>query len=153
MRAMRQPITALALLALAMSACSSGDDPAVDPAGSVGEGSASLPDLPPEDASDGSTFDFTPTITITPDGFLPVQAVAVFGEELTFVNETATAQTIHFTNGSPVIGGAETVGPIPPGESMTFPGELEAAVSLVYEADGLPGVVGRLQIDPGVGTL
>lgn len=130
-----------------VSACSSGDDPSLS---SVVEGSA--PAIPIETA-DGTTFDLTSTITITPDGFIPLQAVALFGDSLTFVNETEQAQTVTFTNGSPVIGGAQTVGPIAPGGSSTYDGELTTAMSLVYEVDGLPGLTGRVQIEPGVGTL
>ena len=103
--------------------------------------------------SDGSAFDFTPTITITEDGFVPLHAVAVFGETLTFVNQTDRPQTIRFTNGSPAIGGAESIGPIPPGGSVSFDEPLETAISLVYNASDLPGATGRLQVDPGVDTL
>jgi hypothetical protein len=141
---------ALALIVLAgLAACSGDDDATVGSAPSAATPTTSATD----GTSDGTTFDFTPTITITDDGFLPLQAVAVFGETLTFVNDTERAQTIHFTNGSPEIGGADTIGPIQPGASMTYPRPLETAISLVYEADSLPGFTGRLQIDPGVGTL
>lgn len=140
---------ALAVAVVAVvSACSSGDDPSLSPV--VDGGSA--PAIPIETA-DGTTFDLTSTITITADGFIPLQAVAVFGDTLTFVNETEQPQTVTFTNGAPVIGGSQTVGPIAPGGSSTYDGELQTAISLVYEVDGLPGLTGRVQIEPGIGTL
>ena len=132
------PLVLVGLISVAVGGCADED----------ASGTTVAPEL-----GGGASFDFTPTIKITDDGFVPLQAVAVFGETLTFVNETDRPQTIHFTNGSPAIGGAQTIGPIPPGESRTFPKPLEAAISLVYEADALPGETGRLQIDPGVDTL
>lgn len=145
---MRRYLAVLATLAMAPVACSSDNEPSLGgtlPGGTTGPVT--------EETSDGTAFDFTSTITITEDGFLPLKAVAVFGEALTFVNDTGTSQTISFTNGAPAIGGERTIGPIAPGGSMTYPGELATAISLVYEADGLPGKTGQLQIDPGVDTL
>jgi len=107
----------------------------------------------PTDTADAKAFAFTSTITITANGFEPAQAVAVFGQQLKFVNATATPQTITFVNGSPNIGAPSTYGPIAAGASLTVPGELKTAISLVYRSDAVPGVQGRLQIDPGVKTI
>lgn len=150
----RRILSSIALASLlAVSACSDddGDSDDVATADSV-EPSGETTTLPLE-TSDTSRIAFTPTITITEDGFLPLQAVAVFTQTLTFVNETDRAQTITFTNGSPQVGGPKTFGPIPAGESMEWPDPLDTAISLVFEADSLPGQTGRLQIDPGVDEL
>lgn len=107
----------------------------------------------PTDTADAKAFAFTSTITITANGFEPAQAVAVFGQTLTFVNATTAPQTITFVNGSPNIGAPSTYGPIAAGASLTVPGVLRTAISLVYRSDAVPGVQGRLQIDPGVKTI
>lgn len=107
----------------------------------------------PTDTANDDILAFTPTIRITESGYLPQQAVAVFGQTLTFVNETAREQSIRFLNGTPHIGGPDTVGPIEPGGSMTIEEPLDTAISLIFESDSLPGFTGRLQIDPGLADL
>ncbi len=108
-----------------------------------------IPD--PNDTSDDAVFAFTSTITITEGGFEPCsKAVAVFGDTLTFVNETAREQTITFINASPTIDGPTTLGPIAPGAAMDYTEELGSAISVVYESDGMPGHTGQLQINPGI---
>lgn len=107
----------------------------------------------PSDTANDDLLAFTPTIRITESGYLPQQAVAVFGENLTFVNETEREQLIEFMNGTPHIGGPDTIGPIEPGGTVTVEKPLDTAVSLIFESEGLPGFTGRLQIDPGVDDL
>lgn len=108
----------------------------------------------PNDTPDMTKFAFTSTIKITSAGFVPLQAVAVFGETVSFVNETTESQTISFINGGLGAGGAIVeVGPIAPGASASVPEPLSAAISLVFESDGLPGKQGHLQVDPGVDEL
>jgi hypothetical protein len=129
----------LALLA----GCSSGGD----------DTSSTETTVVPFDTGQADRFAFTPTVKITEDGFRPEQAVATIGQTLTFVNQTARPQTITFTNGSPEIGGAQTIGPIAPGQQMSWPRPLSATISLRYESDALPGQSGQVQIDPGIDHL
>ncbi len=140
---MRTPHLLAALLMAAAGAGCSGDgaDSEVSQIDNV--------TLAPSDTADPAGMQFTSTITITADGFVPEQAVAVFGETLTFVNDTAAEQTVRFTNGSVNIDGPASFGPIPPGGTVSMDEPLDTSASLLYESDGLPGVIGRLQVDPG----
>lgn len=130
------------LALLVFPAACSGDDTSTDP---------TVETVSPDDTHDKTLTDFTSTITIKPTGFEPLKASAVLGDTLTFVNETSTEQTITFTNGSvDVDGKVTTIGPIPPGQSVSVPEPLAITISLVYESTGLPGKQGQLQIDTGI---
>ena len=153
---MRRPtLASLAVVCLfAVTGCSGDDD---DDSSDALSAEATQPEpgttLLVDDQGDPTRINFTSTITITEGGFVPLQAIAVFDQTLTFVNETDRDQTITFTNGSPAVGGPQTFGPIPAGQSMSWPEPLSAAISLVYEADALPGKTGRLEIDKGTDQL
>lgn len=135
----------LVAVAIAMFGCS---DSASD------ESSASTEFVAdPNDTDDPTAFAITSTVTITETGFVPIQAVAVLGDTLTFVNETNVVQTIRFTNGSLNVDGPATLGPIEPGESLSYAEPLSSTISLIFESDGLPGQVGRLQVDPGIDNI
>lgn len=151
MRPTRHLGPSLVVLALA-TACSGANDQArvVDATPAPDDGVLASA---PVDTADIAQFDFTATIRITDDGFVPSWAVAVFGETLTFVNDTDETQTVRFTNGVPNVDGPGSLGPIPPGGEFSLDDPLSAAISLVYESSALPGRTGRLQVDPGVENL
>jgi plastocyanin len=141
-RSVKRHIALAALALVVLPAACSGDDSGTDP---------TVESVSPDDTHDKTLTDFTSTITIKPTGFEPQKASAVLGDTLTFVNETSEEQTITFTNGSlDIDGNVTTVGPIPPGASISVPDRLAITLSLVYESTGLPGKQGQLQIDSGV---
>jgi plastocyanin len=142
---LRRSLCALLLASTltALASCSGSDDAPT----------ATATTVVPIDTGQKDRFDFTPTITITDAGFRPAEAVATIGQTLTFVNQTSRPQTITFTNGSPEIGGAQTIGPIAPGQQMSWPRPLSTAISLRYESDALPGQSGQVQIDKGIDNL
>ncbi len=147
-------VAAAAVVGPVVTGCSSDDSSGTQsPGDEVESDGESVVTADPNDTDNPAAFDFTSTISITETGFEPRQAVAVLGEMLTFVNNTDRAQTIRFTNGTPNVDGAPTIGPIEPGESLSFPEPLESTISLIYESDGLPGQQGQLQVDPGIEEL
>lgn len=86
------------------------------------------------------------TVTISATGFAPQWAMVAVGQHVDFVNRTATAQQIVFDNARDADGAALQSPTIEPGATWRW--TADSFASFAYHSPRLPGVDGRIQVDP-----
>jgi hypothetical protein len=96
---------------------------------------------------DPEAFAFGQEFAIRDGAIAPAQLVAIKDRDVVFVNETAQAQELVFTNWV-LDDGSTTTGTIPPGGSWSFRPVTLGSITFALATDST--VVGRLQVDPGV---
>jgi hypothetical protein len=86
------------------------------------------------------------TVTISAKGFAPYWADLPLKSTVTFKNATATPQQIVFDNARDANGAALQSPVIAPGATWVWTAETFA--SFAYHSPQLPGLDGRIQVDP-----
>ncbi|MGZ4689579.1 MAG: hypothetical protein ACXVKA_16445 [Acidimicrobiia bacterium] len=86
------------------------------------------------------------SVAITAKGFAPEWAIVAVKGRVIFTNRTATTQQIVFDNARDATGAALQSPPIEPGKAWAWTADDFA--SFVYHSPQLPGVGGRIQVDP-----
>jgi uncharacterized membrane protein len=85
-------------------------------------------------------------VAISADGFSPHWVVVVLHGTVTFTNHTTTTQQIVFDNAFDAQGAPLTSPAIAPGTAWVWTADTFA--SFAYHSPQLPGVDGRIQVDP-----
>ncbi len=139
----RRVIAVVGIVASAAVAAGCADNSGVaDKPDSITDLTTSDTEAPP----DPDAFAFGQEIRIRDGAIAPAQLVSIKDQDVVFVNDTAQAQELLFTNWV-LEDGSTTSGAIPPGGSWSFRPVTIASITFALATDTT--ITGRLQVDPG----
>jgi plastocyanin len=97
-------------------------------------------------ASASSATGLGNAVTIDAQGFSPRWLIVAVGKKVTFTNTTTTTQKIVFDNAFDPVGKPLQSPSIAPGKTWRW--TADSFASFAYHSPQLPGLDGRIQVDP-----
>jgi hypothetical protein len=133
---MKRTLVAALTIVLLLGACSSAN----------GETGGSKATSTTTHAPASSATGIGNAVTIDAKGFSPRWLIVAVGKKVTFTNQTKSTQQIVFDNAFDPVGHPLQSPPIAPG--TTWKWTADSFASFAYHSPQLPGVDGRIQVDP-----